>query len=85
MTHRTLGGSQNWGVSKFDAANVSPHRLRKALGEYRKQNYKNDYISPLLPEKISQASYILEDDRDMEMDDNEKVGKVLRFDETIDS
>lgn len=40
------GASQSWGVSKFDAVNVSPHRLRRALGEYRKQSFRNDYVAP---------------------------------------
>jgi hypothetical protein len=64
MTNR--GGSTlrsnkvpNWNVSKCDTVHVSPHRLRKALGEYRKQTYNRDYISPSLLEKPSQMTITL--------------------------
>lgn len=67
--------SPNWNVSKFDSVHVSPHRLRKALGEYRKQTYKRDYIEPCLFDKPSQASI---EQRD------EIKDKMLNFDESIE-
>ena len=76
-------------MSKFDAVNVSPHRLRRALGEYRKQSFKNDYVAPYDDVQANDNASFMQIDQQEKLNiqetDSQVQDKALKFDETIDS